>query len=239
MRLCAQWSALSARVDRVLQSAGAIASGGKSFVVLEKEDWPTHVDADNYLQALLGKEGANMFQIGKSSLGVESSSGTKIPYRWIHSSGGTRLIPLTLSDFSRVYMVFGEGIDCLLFMRGLPLSVVVKANLQTIQRRIRKRVEDVPPDDAPNPDVDELWPYEDVMESCNVDDFLAARTTMRPGIAREADLCNSYTALHIDGRCVVLEFAGFRGDVFVGNFVLTYQFRTQSSEGWDPASPFG
>lgn len=239
MRLCAQWSALSARVDRVLQSAGAIASGGTSFVVLEKEDWPMHADADNYLLYLRDNKGANMFRIGKSGQGVESSSGTKIPYRWIHSSGGTRLAPLTLSDFSCVYMVFGQGIDCLLFVRGLPLSVVVKANLQTIQRRIRKRVEDVPPDDVPNTDVDELWPYEDVLESCSGEDFLAARTTMRPGIAREADLCNSYTALHIDGRCVVLEFAGFHGDVFGGNFVLTYHFTTQSSDGWDPASPYG
>jgi hypothetical protein len=239
MRLCAQWSALSARVDRVLQSAEAIASGGKSFVVLEKEDWPAHVDADDYLRVLLGKKGTNMFRIGKSSQGVESSFGTKIPYRWIHSSGGTKLTPLTLSEFSRMYMVFGDGIDCLLFMRGLPFSVVVKANLQTIQRRIRTRVKYVPPDDAPNPHVDEICAYKDVMESCNVGDFLAARTTMRPGIAWEADSCNSYTTLRIDGRCVVLEFAGFNGGVFVGNFVLTYHFTTQSSEGWDPASPFG
>jgi hypothetical protein len=143
MRLCAQLSALSARVDRVLQSAEASTSGGNSFVVLEKEDWPKQVDADDYLRDLQAREGTQMFRIGMSGGDSDLFYGTKIPYLWLHPDGGRRLVTLNTSSLSRMYMVFGRGVDCLLIMKGLPSSIVLKAELPASQPQVGTRTTSV------------------------------------------------------------------------------------------------
>jgi hypothetical protein len=236
MRLCAQLSALSARVDRVLQSEEASTSGGKSFVVLEKEDWSVNEDTDDYLLALQAKPETKMFRIGRSGFAVEWFPETTVPYSWVYSDVVGKVAPFDTSCFSRMYMVFGDGIDCLLFMKSSPLYVVVKADLQTIQRRIRERVRYVPPVDEPISmryarGVDDMWTYTDVMKPCTAKYFLDTRKTLKPGIAYSADSFNTYKKLHIDGSRVVLEYGEYDGNVYVGDFVLTYTFRTQS--GWD------
>jgi hypothetical protein len=238
MRLCAQLSALSARVDRVLQSEEASTSGGKSFVVLEKEDWPENEDTDDYLLALQANPETKMFRIGRSGFAIEWFPETTVPSSWVYSNVVGKLAPFDTSLFSRMYMVFGDETNCLLFMKSSPLFIVVKAELQTIERRIRERVRYVPPVDEPISmryarGVDDMWTYTDVTKSCTVKYFLETRKTMKPGIAFNTDLCNTYNKLHIDGSSVVLEYGEYDGKVYVGDFVLTYTFRTQSANGWD------
>jgi hypothetical protein len=246
-------SALSARVDRVLQSEEASTSGGKSSVILEKEEWPENEDTDDYLLALQANPETKMFRIGRSGFAIEWFPETTVPSSWVYSNVVGKLAPFDTSRFSRMYMVFGEGTNCLLFMTSSPLFIVVKAKLQTIERRIRKRVRYVPPVDGPismryailqAENLPFLWKFikascvcvryargVDVTTSCTVKYFLDTRKTMKLGIAFQTDSCNTYNKLHIDGSSVVLEYGEYDGNVYVGEFVLTYTFRTQSSEG--------
>ena len=249
MRLCAELNTLVARVDRVLQSADT--SGG--VVVIEKEEWSVRDDVIDYVRALRDRPGAQIFRVGKSNHDDEWFHAMRFPSSWIHNTAAPRTLSVfDTTVFPHMYMVFGEGVNCLLFMRSAAPAIVLEAKLETIKRRFQKKNE------TPGHLVQEEKPkggdlilgkkpkgfdprsglydgptYAEVTEVCTVEYFLRARKTFVSGIAFDADSCNTYNSLRIDGSHAVVEYTEYDGQMKVGDFVLTYLFKTQSSDAWD------
>jgi hypothetical protein len=195
-------SALSARLDRVLQSTE------QHIIVLEKEDQPANNDVDGYLRALQANVGTTIFRVGNSKRESDMFDAVRFPASWFdRNSASEALSVFDTRSFPEIYMVFGQGYGWLLFMRSAAPVIVLKATLETIERRI--------PDGGGS-------------IACDAEYFLDKRKTMKRGIAWDVDSCNTYKNSRIVGSNVVLEYAEYDGNRKVSDFVLTYCFKTQS-----------
>jgi hypothetical protein len=196
-------SALSARLDRVLQSTE------QEFIVLEKEDQLANNDVNGYLRSLQASAWTTIFRIGKSDPGSDWYDAARFPTSWFdENSAPGALSVFDTRKFPDIYMVFGPGYGWLLFMRSAAPVTVLKATLETIERRL---------------------PRAGGLIECDAAYFLEKRSSMRPGVARDVDFCNTYRNSRIVGSKFVLEYAEYDGNMMkVSDFVLTYRFRTQS-----------
>jgi hypothetical protein len=216
-----QLSALSARVDRVLQSAER-----QWVVILKKEEWSTGVQS--YLEKLQS-EGMELFRTDRLVLAREWFPKTQIPSSWVRSerSFSRSFEAFDRSLFPYVYMGFGGTGNCLLFMTK---AVVLKANLVKVERRIRNMQHSVDVHEEVACVVDDPDPIPDyVTTPCTVDVFLLERHLI-PGIVHVTHGDNCYDDLQISGPCVVLEFSRYEERILVDCFVLTYRFDTMSAD---------
>jgi hypothetical protein len=195
-------SALSARLDRVLQSTE------QDFIVLEKEDQLANNDVGGYLRALQANVGTTIFRVGNSDRGSDRFDAVRFPASWFGgNSAPGALSVFDVRNFPDIYMVFGPGYGWLLFMRSAAPVIVLKATLETIERRISRTGGSI---------------------ACDAAYFLEKRSSMKSGVAWDVDLCNTYKNSRIVGSKFVLEYAEYDGNMKVSDFVLTYCFKTQS-----------
>jgi hypothetical protein len=218
-------SALSARVDRVLQSEER-----QRVAILKKEEWSTGVQS--YLEKLQS-EGMELFRTDRLVLAREWFPKTQIPSSWVRSERSflRSFEAFDRSLFPYVYMGFGEKGNCLLFMTE---ALVLKANLVTVERRVRNmqhRVEKLHNvHEEVELDVDDPYLIPDFLTTpCTVDVFLLERHLIS-GIVHVTHGDNCYDDLQISGPRVVLEFSRYEGHILVDCFVLTYCFDAISAD---------
>jgi hypothetical protein len=241
MRLCAQLSALGARLDRMLQSADSAMADVQDIVLLQKEELG-EMDSHQYIRNLWdANQYMRLYRTALVALRPASAVVPKIPCTWTDPfhNVGNKWCTFDKADFPLIYMVFGEdNANYLLLMMSLPCKAVLKASLKRIERHstksVLKKEQKFPSviDMLENPD-DDISSEELITEvsNCTVSMFLAVYNRFESGISYDTPTANNCYKSEIEGSHVVLVFLDPRPHK-PGEFRLTYELPIQPHAGW-------
>jgi hypothetical protein len=233
-------SALSARVDRALQSGDSAMEVEHDIVLLREEPGVLiTTGVDDYLRALQSTDQfMRLYRTGlcwRGRKNVSEPAFTKIPCPWLYPYGWAtnKWCDFEMTMFSDVYMVFCGGTGYLLLMKGAPAAVVLKATLQRVERHDTTSEEHVPAGSDACPDDDISCTREITKKSTSsVAQFVAFhQRRFKRGIEYDTPPVNTYSAFEMEGSRVVLVFQEPKAWQSV-EFHLTYELPTQDHTGW-------